>query len=268
MGTNQTSNCCSTNSFLDIDNSVEAQLRESIEINSDNIKRYSDIISISLKLFHIHLLDIECIPLEWITKETYCSFIGSIFKNAPSSKSKISYKDIALNYDDVNVSNRKYKERFHLLLLMWVLYLVKLDRKDKVQVIKEIIVKVNKVVTYETFSCFLKTYLEIALCEITLNLLENQTSSFESDNLINKVFNIDNVADYHNWLCKKMRHIVEKNKEEEGFETMGDIRNEYIKDEQLLMFFEENKFLLKTLELRVHFYNKYSPNISHLPSVG
>ena len=150
-----------------------------------------------------------------------------------------------------------------------MLYLTKLNRKEKIQIIKEIIIKVNKVVTFSSFCAFLKTYLEISLNEITLNFLANYNASVESHQLVNQIFNIQNLEDYYDWLCKKMKFILEKEYEDENeFMNQINLNNAYIRDEHLMMFFEENKFILKTLELRVNFYDKYSPTISHLPSVG
>lgn len=269
MGNNQTSTCCSSHYLNDIDNSVEATLRENIETNSGKLKKYSEIKTVATKLFQINLIDIDNIPLEWIKKETYGTFILSIFKTTSNPKNHLNYLDLALNYNDVNVSDKKYKDKFNLLLLIWLIYLTKLDRKEKIQIIKEIIIKVNKVVTFSSFSAFLKTYLEISLSEITLNMLANYNSSVESNQLINQIFNIQNLEDYHNWLCKKMKYIIEKDYEEENeFMKQSNLNNVYIQDEHLMTFFEENKFILKTLELRVNFYDKYSLNISHLPSIG
>ena len=269
MGNNQSSGCCSNHYLNDIDNSVEATIRENIETNSGNLKTYSEIKAVAIKLFQINLIDIDNIPLEWIKKETYGTFILSIFKTTANKNHQLHYLDIALNYNDVNVSNQKYKVKFNLLLLIWLLYLTKLDRKDKIQIIKEIIIKVNKIVTFSSFCAFLKTYLEISLNEITLNFLANYNASVESNQLVNQIFNIQNLEDYYDWLCKKMKFILEKEYEDEN-EFMGksNLNIVFIRDEHLMMFFEENKFLLKTLELRVNFYDKYSPAISHLPSVG
>ena len=118
MGNNQPSGCCSNNYLNDLDNSVEATIRENIETNSGKLKTYTEIKAVAIKLFQINLIDIDNIPLEWIKKETYGTFILSIFRATSNTRNNLHYLDIALNYNDVNVSDNKYKDKFNLLLLI------------------------------------------------------------------------------------------------------------------------------------------------------
>ncbi len=120
--------------------------------------------------------------------------------------------------------------------------------------IKNIIVKCHKYVTYETFSKFIQVYLEIMLIEITFNFKSHNEK--EINDLISGIFNVVNVNEYCKWLCAKMSKIITKNKKH--LTEKSSIKNEYISDEQLKEFFEKNRFLFDCLELRNNYYNKYN----------
>ena len=125
----------------------------------------------------------------------------------------------------------------------------------KIFLIKNIIIKCNKYITFKTFSKFLTTFLEIMLVEVTYNFGKHNLE--ETNILLNDVYNNLHVNEYRKWLCWKMGNIVIKNKNNIALDTRA-INNEFIKDEHLDIFFKKYSFLLWPIDLRKNFYNKYS----------
>ena len=129
-----------------------------------------------------------------------------------------------------------------------------LSHEKKIFLIKNIIMKCNKYITFKTFSKFLTTFLEILLIEVTYHFQKHNLE--ETKNLLNDVYNNLNVNEYRKWLCWKMGNIVIKNKNNINLDARA-INNEFIKDEHLDIFFKKYSFLLWPVELRNNFYNKY-----------
>ena len=120
----------------------------------------------------------------------------------------------------------------------------------------KIIVKNSKVLTFGTFSLFLKTSLELMLCDITMSFADENQYDIEYSKLVNEVYNITNINEYHKWIMGKLKKIIIKDKPKLSNESK--FINEFITDSYLFSFFDENSFLLNALDLRVNFYNKYS----------
>ena len=258
MGNSQ-SNCCSSNAYFDVDNSQEEKIRESLQIVMSKLKNYNEIKEIIYDTFQTTLIDIDSVPLEWITKPLYQKFLKSVFDSKSEPLSKPAIRSISMNYDDVNISSKSYKENFNLLILIWLLFLMnssKIETKEKIEKIKEIIVKNSKVLTFGTFSLFLKTSLELMLCDITMSFADENQYDIEYSKLVNEVYNITNINEYHKWIMGKLKKIIIKDKPKLSNESK--FINEFITDSYLFSFFDENSFLLNALDLRVNFYNKYS----------
>ena len=92
------------------------------------------------------------------------------------------------------------------------------------------------------------------LIEITYNFQNHNPQ--ESKMLLNDIYNNMHVSEYCRWLCWKMGKIITNNKTNVMSDTKA-INNEFIKDEHLNIFFKKYSFLLRPLELRTNFYNKY-----------
>ena len=116
MGNNQA--CCGENTIFDLNNNAEIYIREQLLKRSKEIKNYQDIKKISQEIFGVFILDIEEDPLEWITKDLYYKFIKQIF-NTKTSDEKLYA--VILNYNDINLSVTSYKDKFNLLILIWLL---------------------------------------------------------------------------------------------------------------------------------------------------
>jgi len=252
MGNEQ---CCSQNLNYELDNNEELYIREEINNLSNKIKNFKTIRELSYEIFGTSLIDIDNEPLEWITPELYEKFLKKIFEN------KCQYKTICLNYNDVNISSISYKEKFNLIILIWLLGIMKNNKMsldEKINTVKEIIIKNNDYITFNTFSQFIKTFLEIMLIEITFNF--KSFNEKEVNALITKIYNLKNMEEYHKWLINKMRKIVSLDnnnlREEES------MKNEYITNEQLNKFFNENSFLFSPIDLRQNFYQKYNNQIN------
>lgn len=257
MGNEQTG-CCNLSKFPEIDNIQEEKIREELYKVSSQLKNYSTIEEIIYKTFQTSLLDMDSSPLLWITKPLYNEFINSIFDTEKESLSRASIKTISLNYNDCNITCNSYKEKFNLLILIWLILLYsnsKMDIKEKYAIIKKIIIKNNRIITFESFSLFIKTALELALFDITMNYAEENNNDIEFNKLVNQVYNFENINEYHNWMCTKLKKIIIKDKPQ--LSTESKINNEFLNDEQLEQFFEENQFVLNSLELRINFYTKY-----------
>jgi hypothetical protein len=163
-----------------------------------------------------------------------------------------------LEYNSIgNISVKDYFDKFHLLLCIWIVGISPartLDHEQKIELIKIIIMKCNKYITFKTFSKFLNTFLEIMLIEITYNFQKHNLQ--EAKTLLNDIYNNLHVNEYCKWLCWKMAKIILKNKKIENVEKRT-INNEFIRDEHLDIFFRKYSFLLRPIELRNNFYNKY-----------
>ena len=256
--------CCQQKNDYDlIESKEELYIRETIEYFSKKMVSGSKLNKLMQKCFSIILLDIEGPPLDWISEESYNDFIYRIFdkngKNQLKENEKESLEYLKLKYNNVkSVSIKDYSQNnFHLLLSLWLIGISPsktLNEEEKIKMIKSIIIKCSKYITYKTFSKFLNTYLELMLIEITYNF--NKHNDNEIKSLLNDIYNSSNVSEYCKWLCWKMGKIITKNKKGVLSDTKA-INNEFIKDEHINAFFKKFSFLLITNELRNNFYNKY-----------
>ena len=190
-----------------------------------------------------------------IKEENYNLFIASFFE---TDLDDINISYLKLGYNNIkNISIKDYFDKFHLLLSIWIVGISPsktLSIEQKIKIIKNIIIKCNKYITFKTFSKFINTYLEIFLIELTYNFQKH--NSIETKKLLNDVYNSWNVNEYCKWLCWKMGKIVIKVKKIDGL-VQRTINNEFIRDEHLDIFFKKYSFLLWPLDLRNNFYNKY-----------
>ena len=254
--------CCQQNLDLNqIESKEEIYIRETLKNLTKNMVANSKLKKLIQKYFSILLLDIEGPPLEWVSEESYNDFIYRIFdkngKSQAKEKKEINY--IKLEYNKVtNISIRDYNDNnFHLLLLLWLVGISPMktiNDEEKIKIIKNIIIKCNKYITYKTFSKFLNTFLEMMLIEITYNFQKHNV--IETKLLLNDIYNTNHVNEYCKWLCWKMGKIITKHKKIVLSDTKA-INNEFIKDEHLNTFFKKYPFLLNSIDLRSNFYNKY-----------
>ena len=161
--------CCQQKlDFDSVDSKEEIYIRETIDHFTKKMVSNSKLNKLMQKYFSILLLDIEGLPLDWISEESYNEFIYRIFDK--TGKSQIKEKEInyiKLEYNKTkNISIRDYSENnFHLLLCIWLIGISPsrtINDDEKIKMIKTIIIKCNKYITYKTFSKFLNTFLEIA----------------------------------------------------------------------------------------------------------
>ena len=253
--------CCQQKLDLNqIESREEIYIRETIDYLTKKMVSNTKLKKLMQKYFSILLLDIEGPPLEWISEESYNDFIYRIFdKNGKSQIKEKEINYIKLEYNNVsNISIRDYNDNnFHLLLLLWLVGISPMktiNDEEKIKIIKNIIIKCNKYMTYKTFSKFLNTFLELMLIEITYNFQKHNVK--ETKLLLNDIYNINHVTEYCKWLCWKMGKIITKHKKIVLSDTKA-INNEFIKDEHLYTFFKKYPFLLNPIELRSNFYNKY-----------
>ena len=253
--------CCHQKLDIEsIENKEEIFIRETIEKYTKKMVGNQKLIKLMQKCFSIILLDIEGPPLDWISQDAYYEFIYRIFdKSGKSQEKEKDLKYIILEYNKVKkISSKDYNENnFHLLLSIWLIGIAPtrtISDEEKIKMIKNIIIKCNKYITYKTFSKFLNTFLEMMLIEITYNFHNHNLEDTKS--LLNKIYNTDHVNEYCKWLCWKMGKIITKNKKVVMSDTKA-INNEFIRDEHLIAFFKKYSFLLRPLELRTNFYNKY-----------
>ena len=253
--------CCQQKLDLNqIESKEEIYIRETINNLTKKMVPNAKLKKLMQKYFSILLLDIEGPPLEWISEEAYNDFIYRIFDK--NGKSQIKQKEInyiKLEYNKVsNISIKDYNDNnFHLLLLLWLVGISPsktINDEEKIKIIKNIIIKCNKYITYKTFSKFLNTFLEMMLIEITYNFQKHNVK--ETKLLLNDIYNIDHVTEYCKWLCWKMGKIITKHKKIVLSDTKA-INNEFIKDEHLNTFFKKYTFLFNPIDLRSNFYNKY-----------
>ena len=248
--------CCVQKSpYEEIDSKEEIYIRETIIYFSKKMVPNEKIYKLMKKYFSIFLLDIEGLPLEWVEENNYNLFISEIFGNEINNDI-LSY--IKLKYNSTkNISNKDYIDKFHLLLCIWLIGISPsktFNLEQKKEIIKNIIIKSNKYITFKTFSNFINTYLEIMLIEVTSNFQKHNLQ--ETKILLNDIYNSYNINEYCKWLCWKMGKIVIKSKKIDKTDQRT-INNEFIRDEHLEYFFRKYSFLLWPIELRNNFFNKY-----------
>jgi hypothetical protein len=249
--------CCRPKIDIEaIESEEEIYIREIIGYFTHKMVANAKLIKLMQKCFSIILLDIEGPPLDWISEQSYYEFIYRIFEKSGEEK-KLKY--IILEYNKVrNISLKDYYENnFHLLLSIWLVGIAPsktISDEEKINMIKTIIIKCNKYITYKTFSKFLNTFLEMMLIEITFNFHRHNEDDTKS--LLNDIYNNAHVNEFWKWLCWKMGNIITNNKKIDLTDTKA-INNEFIKDDHLIAFFKQNSFLLRPIELRKNFYNKY-----------
>ena len=244
----------------EVDSKEELYIRETIRYFSKKMVDNVQLFKLMQECFSIILLDIDGPPLDWISLKSYNDFINRIFdKDKTNKKEEKEIKFIKLEYNNVKcITLKDYDDKFHLLLCIWLIGISPprtINDEDKVRMIKSIIIKCNKYITYKTFSKFLNTFLEMMLIEITSNFQRHNLQ--DTKVLLNDVYNIKNVNEYCKWLCWKMGKIITKNKKV-VFSDVKAINNEFIKDEHLETFFKKYSFLLRPIELRNNFYKKYN----------
>ena len=248
--------CCVQKSPYDeIDSKEEIYIREILHLYYKKMVSNDKLYKLMKKYFSIYLLDIDGLPLEWINEPNYNLFISSIFQTDLNDN---DLSLIKLQYNDIkNISIKDYFDKFHLLLCIWLVGISPsktLNQEQKINIIKNIVMKCNKYITFKTFSKFINTYLEIFLIELTSNFQKHNL--METKKLLNDVYNSWNVNEYCKWLCWKMGKIIIKIKKIDGLDQRT-INNEFIRDEHLDIFFRKYSFLLSPLDLRNNFFNKY-----------
>lgn len=247
--------CVQKTQYEEIDNEEEIYIRETINIFNKKMVSNEKLYKLMKKYFSLYLLDIDGLPLEWIEEKNYDLFISEIF-NTEIDDEIISF--IKLGYNSIkNLFIKDYNDKFHLILCIWLVGISPsktLNHEQKINIIKDIIIKCNKYITFKTFSKFLYAYLQIMLIELTYKFKKHNSEGTEK--LLINNYNIWNVNEYGKWLCWKMGKIVIKNKKIDKNDILA-INNEFIKDEHLEIFFRKYYFLLWPIELRNNFYNKY-----------
>ena len=250
--------CVQKSKDEEIDSEEEIYIRETIQYFSKKMATNEKLYKSMKKYFSINLLDIDGLPLDWVDEQNYNLFLSEIFSinNNDINNTNLSY--IKLDYNSVtNISVKDYFDKFHLLLSIWLIGLSPsktFDKEQKIDIIKKIIMKCNKYITFKTFSKFLNTFLEIMLIEITYKFQKHNLQ--ETKILLNDIYNSWHVNEYCKWLLWKLGKILMKNKKIENFEQKA-INNEFIRNEHLDIFFRKYPFLLWPIELRNNFYNKY-----------
>ena len=250
--------CVQKSTYEEIDSKEEIYIRETIQYFSKKMTTNEKLYKSMKKYFSIYLLDIDGLPLEWVDEINYNLFLSEIFNINNNENNNTNISLIKLEYNSVkNISIKDYFDKFHLLLCIWLIGISPnktLNQEQKIEIIKNIIIKCNKYLTFKTFSKFLNTYLEIMLIEMTYKFLKHNEQ--ETKNLLNDIYNSWHVNEYCKWLCWKMGKIILKNKKIENIEKRT-INNEFIRDEHLDILFRKYSFPLWPNELRNNFYNKY-----------
>ena len=253
--------CCHRKRDIEeIESKEEIFIRETLYHFTKAMVNREKLNKLMQKQFSIMLLDIEGPPLEWISEESYNEFIYTIFNKKGKlefNENKINY--ISLRYSKVkNITLSDYSENnFHLLLCMWLIGISPsktISDEEKIEMIKCLILKCNKYITYKTFSKFLVTFIEMMLIEITYNFYNHNAN--EVIFLLKYIYNNSNINEYCKWHCWKLGKILTKNKKKLLSDTKA-INNEFIKDEHLNIFFKKYSYLLRPIELRNNFYKKY-----------
>ena len=248
--------CCQQRiNFEEIDDKEEVYIRETLDYFSKRMIQNSKLQTLMKSYFSIILLDIEGNPMDWISEQSYNDFISKIFQSTQKEIEliKLEYKN---TFKNLSITDY-HKDNFHLLLSIWLIGIAPsrtINDDDKIEIIKQIILKCNKYITFKTFSNFLITFLELMLIEITYNFRGHNRQ--ETEILLNDTYRKPNVNEYCRWLCSKMGKIITKNKKIIRTSSKA-INNEYINEEHLKIFFKKYSFLLKPIELRQNFYNKY-----------
>lgn len=270
--------CCNQRGFLS-DNNAENLILESMHYYRSKLKNQQEISQLIVDTFHTTLFDIEANPYQWITQKLYNTFLASIESNQNESNAfipqnrkhihqRIFQQCLYLSYADVNVTNYCYKDMFHIQLNIWLVGITNYPKAKKIQYIKRIVIKVSKINSYANFSKFLKTYLEIFLIELTQNYAlcteMNEENKVEMNQLVVSVYSWENVEDFNKYLMKRLKNIICMQKRQLKTEN---IDNEYLSDDIFNQFFDENDYLLDSVELRITFYNKYSVDMAYLKSI-
>ena len=163
--------CCQRKmDFGEVESKEELYIRQILDNFSKKMVSNIKLNKLMQKYFSIMILDIEGPPLDWISEESYNEFIYKIFA---SPQKEIEFIKLEYNNTIKNLSIEDYYyNKFHLLLSMWLIGIAPsrtLNEEEKIKIIKNIILKCNKYVTYKTFAYFLNTFLEIMLIEVTYN---------------------------------------------------------------------------------------------------
>lgn len=259
MGNNA---CCATADLLEIDSPEERYIRETIKEFSSSLISSEDFEKVCSECFGLQLIEIEGDPLEWVTNDSYDKFISQIYPKKKSHPEILKY--MKLPYGKIEVSQKEYKGNYHLLLLMWIIGITKektISKKDKKELIKQIINKATKVITFNNFFKFLFTFFEIMLVEVTMNFRDYNYK--EISGLVTQTYNVQNINTYVENLRNGMFEIIRENKKQI---TKSTIQNDFINDELLEKFFEKYKFLLDVIELRDDFYNHFSSRGAFRPT--
>lgn len=261
------SNCC-----LPYSNNKEISAENFILMNLSRIQNskrtsFQELSNTFRNHFGIDPLDIDCSPLKWITKEEYENYMLNILnetlRNQLSPSDLIDcpckYAFLPYSISSLHIYLPSYSLNFHLFILMWLIGIVTFPLKEKVFIIKHIIIKSNKILTYSTFTSFLMTYLTIFLIEITQQFLHCPEININAEKgllyLIDNIYNSTNVEAYLNLFKNQIKMLIIKTKK--IIINEKNIGNIFISEKELFQFFEEYPYLLSAQELREHFYEQF-----------
>lgn len=236
-------------------------------LQSQRRSSFQEISEIFRGYFGIDPLDIEGSPLKWITKEAYdnymINFINDAFKSQITSLDQIDcpskYFFLPYSSSSLHIYLPSYNVNFHLFILIWIIGILNFPMKEKILIIKQIIIKSQKILTYSTFSTFLMTYMSIFLIEITQQFLLCSEINLNAEGgliyLIDNIFNTSNVEAYCSLFKNQIKLLIVKTKK--IYINEKNINNTFISEKELGEFFDEYPFILNAQELREHFYDQF-----------
>lgn len=250
--------CCASGDLFEVDSQEERYICETIKNFSNEIVKEKDFIKICSECFGLQIIEIEGEPLEWITKDSYQEFFQKFY---PEKDTKDILRFMKLPYGKIDVSEKEYKNNYHLLLLIWIIGISKdktISLQEKKKLIKEIIRKTTKVLTFRNFFKFIFTFFEIMFVDVTLNFKSFSPNGI--NDLVGKTYNIQNINDYVENLNNSMFNIIKQEKKQI---TLNSVQNEFLNDDMIDTFFEKNNYLLDAVKLRENFYSIYANGIKN-----
>lgn len=238
--------CCAANDHYftsDIDENILRENLQKLYFSLDEVDNYFT------KKIGISLEDID--SNEWYEKEKYIDILKFITK---SYQTTIITRENPLLYFFIEFeSNNK---NFHEIFTYQLVCLSNDSTKTKIEFLIKLIKMNCKPLNLNQFKKSISRYLYVNLITLTENFFTN-FDQISSKSSFSQIFNDKNLEKIYKIICDDLDILIKKNKpliDENG------LKNEFVTDDIMIDFFKKHKYILKSMELRIYFYNFSSDN--------
>lgn len=234
------------------DNEVENNIRlaiSSLELNKISITEFEERFQRIIKI-PIH----EVQESKWYTEEHFRILLESVIIDMKEDNTCLRQQ-----YDYVFKPEYDPK-RYHLIFFLQIVSLISGRLEEKIAFFEKVSKAHFNPLTIKEMKVLIIQYLEINLVKSTSFYIDNQKliSNPDAQSLLSKIYTEVNLQNFSISFIKGINKIALKNNPFLKEKDSKEIDNEIIHSQEFTEYFMENRILLDLLELRKHFYIKFS----------